>query len=271
MLGLAGCGPTIVLEGEDSSTGDDGMGSATRTTGATQTTGTSTGTTTGTPPSGDVTTDGRETLDTAADGMFPDFGLPEGCADQAPLGAPCADPSDCCSGQCFTVGPLGGVCSECDGDEDCEFGCNFGSPLSGMPAVCGDGLPGAGCQTSDACQLGLSCVPIIEVPGIIETSSCSECSSDVDCPGQQCAPLYFEDLFTGTWICAANETVPNGQGCGGDEECLSGSCALATLMGIPVLTVCSECTEDADCPGSCVLPEVEISGTGLELVPGFCA
>ncbi len=272
-LPLAACGPTIVLDDAGDSTGQDGTDVSTSTTAPPMTTETpmvtvtvSTSTTQGPPDTGeDVMTT------TPPPPPPPDFGLPPGCEGLGELGEPCVEGNECSSCECFVVGPLGGVCSECDGDSDCEFGCNFGSPLTGMPAFCGDGSPGSGCQNSTACLPGLPCVPVVEIPGIIESSACSECAADVDCPGQQCAPLYFDDLFTGTWYCASNGTVPNGEGCGGNEECASGNCATAALMGIPVLTVCSECNESSDCPGACIPPEVEINGTDLELLPGFCA
>ncbi|MCA9705064.1 MAG: hypothetical protein KDK70_04335 [Myxococcales bacterium] len=260
-----GCGPRILSLDEGSTGEDDPMstsGSATRTTTATA------GTMGDTSP---TTLDGMDdevTTDPPPFPSFPDLGMPEPCE----LGQPCADPSECCSGACFTVGALGGVCSECDSDEDCGWGCNFGNPLAGIPAVCGDGGLGAGCETSSACQPGLVCNAVVELPGIIESSGCSECASDDDClPGLLCAPSYDPGLMTGFWRCVLPGSEPNDAGCASDEVCASGQCAPASVMGVPLVSVCAECNEDVDCDeGLCVLPEVVVDGDAFGLASGFC-
>jgi hypothetical protein len=203
------------------------------------------------------------------------------CEDAA-LGAACVDPvCDCESDQCFVVGPLGGVCSECDESADCEattgFGCNFGNPLTGTPAVCSTtGDVGESCETADDCAMGLFCPTLIEVPGILSAATCSECEGDMGCMGGDiCTPTYDIANIGGNYYCAAPGSVPDDEGCnltGDGSECMSGNCAPASLMGIPVVAVCSPCNEDMDCGGgmTCQLPEVTIEGNSLALVPGMC-
>jgi hypothetical protein len=204
--------------------------------------------------------------------------------DDAELGAACVDPvCDCASDNCFLVGPLGGVCSECDESADCEattgFGCNFGNPLTGTPAVCSmTGAVGESCETADDCDPALApfCPVLIEVPGILSAATCSECEGDMGCMGGDiCTPTYDIANIGGNYFCAPPGSVPNDEGCnltGDGTECMSGQCAPASLMGIPVVAVCSPCNEDGDCGGgeTCMLPEVAIEGNSLALVPGAC-
>ncbi|MEM9463629.1 MAG: hypothetical protein AAGF11_56350, partial [Myxococcota bacterium] len=191
-------------------------------------------------------------------------------------GMACNVPADCPSNACYTLGALGGVCSECDEDADCAFGCSAGNPLSGDCAFCCDGTLGCGCETDLACQGGLPCAQLLSVPGIIDISTCSECASDADCPGGNlCAPSYDLSSLGGQLGCVPPMSLPNGEGCdiagSGDMQCVSGNCASATLMGIPIIGVCSECDEDADCGGGvCVLPEIVLVGVMLDVVPGMC-
>lgn len=188
----------------------------------------------------------------------------------------CAFGAECASGECYVVGPLGGVCSECDSDADCAFGCSPGNPLSGACATCCDGSLGCGCESGAACLPGLSCNQLIDVPGIIDVSTCSECQTDGDCPGGElCSPDYDLNMLRGQYTCVPPGTKANEEGCdlvgSGDQQCISGNCAPLTLMGIPVAAVCSECNVDADCPaGTCMLPELAIVGTMLQVVPGAC-
>jgi hypothetical protein len=205
------------------------------------------------------------------------------CED-APLGSSCVDPMcDCESDNCFIVGPLGGVCSECDEDSDCDattgFGCNFGNPLTGTPAVCSTtGESGESCETVDACADGLFCPTLIEVPGILSAATCSECEPGTDegCMGPDiCTPSYDIANIGGFHYCAAPGSVPDAEGCnltGDGSECASGNCAPAALMDIPVVAVCAPCNENSDCgPGeTCQFPEVVIEGSSLALVPGAC-
>ena len=206
------------------------------------------------------------------------------CED-ADLGAACVDAvCDCASDNCFLVGPLGGVCSECDESADCEattgFGCNFGNPLTGTPAVCSKtGEVGESCETADDCADGLYCPTLIEVAGVISAATCSECSpDDGGCMGTDiCTPSYDIAMIGGNYYCTAPGSVPNDEGCnltGDGSECESGQCAPAGLMGIPVVAVCSPCNEDEDCGAgeTCMLPEIAIDDVAmtLALVPGMC-
>ncbi len=205
-----------------------------------------------------------------------------GPCEPAALGAPCVDPTcDCASNACYVVGPLGGVCSECDEDADCAattgFGCNAGNPLAGVPAVCSKtGAIGQGCETADACADGLTCPTVIDVPGILSASACSECAADSDCqPEQECAPVYDIANIAGYYHCVDPGSVSDNEGCditGDGSECASGTCAPAQLMGIPVIAVCSPCVEDAQCmPGmTCQLPEVALDVDSFSLIPGAC-
>ncbi|MCX4247377.1 hypothetical protein [Paraliomyxa miuraensis] len=265
------CGPLVELPDEDADASGEGTTTATTTTGTTTTPpNTTTSTTTpgtATPPTADDASDDEPP-------EIPDF-VTETCGE---LGEACVDGVfDCCSGNCYLVGPLGGVCSECDEDADCpQWGCNPASPLEGIPAWCGDGLSGSGCETNAACQPGFVCDTIFEIPGIVETSTCGECSSDTPCPaGNLCAPAYDLSLFAGHWYCVPQGALPPGAGCDepgtGDLQCASGHCAPASLMGISVIGVCSECESNLDCPGgSCVLPEVVIEGNELVVELGYC-
>lgn len=212
----------------------------------------------------------------------------EGMTDTGPvcddleLGAACVDPvCDCASDNCFVVGPLGGVCSECDESADCKpvpgFGCNPGNPLTGVPAVCSrTGEVGEGCETIDDCAPGRFCPIVIEVPGIVSVASCSECEGDMGCAGGRiCAPSYDIAALRGYYACADPGSVPDAEGCnldGDGSECASGECAPAALDGITFVAVCSPCNGPGDCGGglACQLPEVMLDGAGLSIVPGAC-
>jgi hypothetical protein len=270
--------------------GDDGMAEGTG-TGSTSEAESSTGlgmtstplptTMTTDADSGSSTSGGPITI-TVSDGSSSDGST---CED-AELGASCLDPiCDCASDNCFVVGPLGGVCSECDESADCEattgFGCNFGNPLTMTPAVCSKtGGIGESCETADDCDPALApfCPTLIEVPGILSAATCSECEPETNdgCMGGDiCTPLYDIANIGGNYFCAPVGSVPDNEGCnltGDGSECASGQCAPAALMGIPVVAVCSPCNEDTDCNAgeTCELPAIEIAGKSLMLVPGMC-
>jgi hypothetical protein len=274
---LSGCpGDDSTAEG----TGDESTG--TSTTGSTGPGMTSTPVTTAMTSdadSGSETGGTGPTTISATEGMTEDTGPV--CEDAA-LGSACVEPvCDCESDNCFVVGPLGGVCSECDESADCEattgFGCNFGNPLTGTPAVCSKtGEVGESCETADDCAKNLFCPTLIEVPGILTAATCSECEGDMGCMGDDiCTPSYDIANIGGNYFCAPPASVPNDEGCnltGDGTECESGNCAPAALMGIPVVAVCSPCNEDNDCGAgeTCQLPEVVLDGTALALVPGMC-
>lgn len=253
-------------------------GETSASTGSTGSTGTPT-----TGGSGTTTTGGANSSDPGMSPTTASESSGEPACLMGGLGEACVDPAcDCASGNCFVVGPLGGVCSECVESADCKpapgFGCNFGNPLTGTPAVCSQsGDAGESCEVANDCADGLSCPTLIEVPGILVVSTCSVCGVDADCTGLDlCAPTYDLANFGGQFSCHAPGSVPNDAGCnltGDGSECTSGQCAPAALMGIPVVGVCSACNEDTDCGGGqvCTLPEVVIAGDSLELVPGSCA
>jgi hypothetical protein len=193
-------------------------------------------------------------------------------------GQACTDPIECASNACFVVGPLGGVCSECDEDADCAWGCTPANPLTADCATCCDGSQGCGCETDAACQAGLPCRTIFEIPGILSHSSCSQCESDLDCAGGElCAPEYRLDQLLGQYVCVPAGSRLIDEGCdetgSGDAQCASGNCAPAAIMGIPIMSVCSVCDADADCPAGqqCTLPEVVINGNNLEIASGYCS
>lgn len=245
-------------------------GSSSAATSLDSTDGSESGSTSAMGTSGDGETDGGSSTGDGGNGC-PQIGFGDACADATQ----CACPDNAC----YVVGPLGGVCSECDEDTDCAattgFGCNFPNPLLGTAAVCSaTGDLGEGCETSDACAAGLSCTTLIDVPGILSNSTCSECETDADCPGQQCAPTYDIDNFAGHSRCVDAGSVPDDEGCdlaGDGSECISAQCAPASLMGIPFIGVCAPCNEDLDCPDqTCMFPEISMEGTSLGILPGLC-
>ncbi len=269
-LVASGCGDDSTAEGTGTPGSSDGDSSGPGMTSSPMTT---------TADSGETDSATGSTGPTTITTMGMDTGP---VCEDAPLGAACADPEcDCESDNCFVVGPLGGVCSECDESADCKpepgFGCNFGNPLTGTPAMCSTtGDVGESCETVDDCADGLYCPTLIEVPGILSAATCSECEGDMGCmDGDICTPSYDIANIGGNYYCAPPGSVPDNEGCnltGDGTECASGQCAPASLMGIPVVAVCSPCNEDNDCgPGeTCTLPEVAINGNMLELVPGSC-
>ncbi|MCH9686494.1 MAG: hypothetical protein K0V04_33990 [Deltaproteobacteria bacterium] len=300
VMGLAiGCGPTVGVGGAEGSS-SDGTSTGRPTTGMTRGVTVGADTTAGRGGSGTTsavdTTAGRTssdssglppgttTTETTGPGQTDSGSSGEGssssgggsmfmCPPQG--GAACATPNECASNACWVVGPLGGVCSECDEDADCTFGCGHGNPLNGTCATCCDGSLGCGCETIAACQAGLSCSEVINIPGIITVAACSECGNDGDCGGQLCSPTFDLVALSGHYECVAASSQQIGDGCevsgSGDQQCASGNCAQASLMGIPVLGVCSECDSDADCNGgSCNPAEVALVGANLMIIPAMC-
>jgi len=267
MLVLVACGRVASSEGGDASTSTAADTSASLDT-------------TSTPIPTTTAGDGADTSSSgpAITGTSEDTAAP--CAN-LPLGSPCEDPEcDCESDQCFVVEPLGGVCSECDEDADCEpepgFGCNFGNPLTHTPAVCSGGERPQGCEIDGDCPMGQYCLTVIEVPGILSVTTCSDCKGDIGCmAGELCVPTVDIANAGGYYSCVDPGSVPDESGCnvdGDGTECASGQCAPAALMGVPIVAVCSPCNEDGDCGGgmTCQLPEVAIEGDALVLVPGAC-
>jgi hypothetical protein len=184
---------------------------------------------------------------------------------------PSGEDTECESMHCFTS-PLGNICGECEVDADCpDGGCSVPNPLSDPPqgSECNTGELGGGCMTSDVCMDMLQCVIIIDVPGFITASTCSECATDDECTGGDlCSPSYDVLDLSGSKTCVAPGSVPNGEGCDfmgtGDDACLSGFCAIADVMTVLQLGVCSECEVDEDCGGgmTCEAPTIDLE-TGL--------
>lgn len=196
-------------------------------------------------------------------------------------GEPCSSAFECNSGHCF-ANALGGVCSECTQDEDCEFGCTPPSLLKedSAPAVCNAGALGDGCETSDACTDGLECVEVYSIPGVFNARGCSECGSDVDCDPfgvSLCTPNISLTQTHAHMTCSPAGSLALGEFCdhnsSGDLSCTSGYCASSSVMGLFVLGVCSECSNDdtanEGCSSGdvCSTPEI---GLGEPNTPGTC-
>lgn len=195
-----------------------------------------------------------------------------------PNGASCDDNSGCESGFCYYISVLGGICGECNADTDCPSGgCSLPNPLADPPvgAHCNMGEPGAGCMSDDVCTDGYQCATILEVPGILEASTCSECLTDADCTdGQLCSPTYDILNISGQKLCVDPGTVENGQGCDqlgtGNMACMSGLCATVDIMMLLQVGVCGDCSVDADCtaPDICLPADIDIT-TG-DVTPPLC-
>lgn len=237
----------------------------------------------------DGMTSGPDTLDTGSMSVgdssggtaatFEESGTTEPPMPQ-PNGGMCDDDAGCESMHCFVVGPLGGICGECTVDADCADttmgGCTIPNPLSQPPqgSTCNMGEHGAGCMTSDVCAVAEDiCAVIIDVPGIITVSSCSQCTMDSDCmDGDLCSPSYDLVNISGSKDCVMPGSVANGGGCdqlgSGDMACMSGICAEADIMGFIQLGVCSECEIDTDCDAMEMCEPASADLTGL--IAGTC-
>jgi hypothetical protein len=188
--------------------------------------------------------------------------------DPLPNGSMCDDNSQCESAMCFVVGPLGGICGDCLTDADCEGGgCSIPNPLSTPPegAECNMGEQGEGCMSDAVCADGGLCAVILDVPGILTASTCSECLDDAGCTdGALCSPSYDVVNLSGVKTCVPPGSVPDGEGCDlattGNDACMSGFCQPADVLGVLDLGVCSGCATDADCtePEVCLVPEVSL-------------
>ena len=244
-LGLAGCGDDKDGSGSgdteaDPSTGsagdDGGSMSSMSMTSADDGDGSGTVGMTSTP----MTDDGM---------MSGTIGMDDG-PDPVPDGGSCTEDAECESMQCYDGGALGGICGECNEDADCDGGgCSVPNPIAGTPSTCNMGELGGGCQTTDVCMKGLVCALILDVPGVITASTCSDCEDDAGCTdGQLCAPTYNVADISGYKSCVEPGSVADGLGCdlegSGDMQCMSGICAGADVMGFLELGVCSACEND---------------------------
>ncbi len=258
---------------ESTTSGTTTTGDATTTTGATTTTET-----------GDATTTGDETTtgdDTSSTGMTTQPNTCEDMAPALPQDSPCQDVSgcECASEHCFVIPILGGLCGECNVDNDCpDGGCSLPNPIGNTGSVCNLGEPGAGCGTDAVCVSPGNdhCGSVLNVPGIINIKTCGACVTNSDCtPGSpNCTPNYDILEFTGINNCAANGSQPNNHGCNpqddgmgqplGNSACASGFCGEANVMGLLQLGVCGECNSNNDCPQgqACTQPQADLE-TGI--------
>jgi hypothetical protein len=271
-VALLGCGPAIIVD-----EGDESSSSSASATGPTPGTSSSAGGSAGpittpgdptsTPP---MTTAGptTATITTATEdtGFETEAGLPNG--------QQCMSDFECASGMCFLSGILGGFCGDCLVDDDCEWGCTGPNPVTDPPqgSFCNSGLFGDGCQTTEACMGPFVCAVIIEVPGVLTRSTCGECITDAECNGDLCSPDVDLMNFDGARSCIVPFSKPLGSFCDldtGGNECSTGHCGVADLMGLVQFGVCSDCTSGDDCiiGESCVPPSVELDGT---IVAGYC-
>lgn len=194
-----------------------------------------------------------------------------------PDGAQCNVDAECASGGCFVLDFFGtGWCGECSSDADCPFGCNAPNPLGPPPFVplCGTGSVGDICETEAGCADELQCVELVDAPGALELSGCSECSSDADClPGAVCARQLDLETFSGAWTCVPEASLPTGSICddaaGGDLACASGACSMTDVAGVVPIGVCSACDEGTPCAAgeTCTAAEVGLDGSTF---PGEC-
>lgn len=197
----------------------------------------------------------------------------EGPSGDLPNGDFCDLDGDCQSGYCYQIPMLGGVCSECITDADCETGScqpDFGAGY----AVCTEGALGNDCMSDRGCAPGLVCADVFGAGGLSPTR-CSECSPDLPCPdGQGCTLNTDNGLLDAYLGCVDGGTVPLGETCpvvggvGDGTICVSGECGVISIfMGFEI-GVCSECDADGDCPpGQTCMPP----GFGMGMLsPGVC-
>jgi hypothetical protein len=193
---------------------------------------------------------------------------------------PCLSDDECVSGNCYAMGLLNGICSECDADEDCAdttgFGCNppdIANPV--LPALCGDGGLGAGCEETTACVDGLTCELVLAIPAIHQFTHCSACASHDDCSGEELCALTIDiTTLSGYWSCLEPGSVQVGGTCDqngdGDLACASGNCAQADIDNLVYMGLCSECDEDADCPEGWGCQAASIDTYNILAVPAVC-
>lgn len=252
LLGTSACSDdTTAAEEAGETTAASGTGTETETDGETDASDAD-GETTTNDDGTFIAEEGPDTSDTAGPGN---------------LGDMCADDGDCADDLfCYGLPGLGGICSECGGDSDCDGGnCTF----NGMWFACGEGNAGEMCETDDACADGLYCAEIVNVGGLFAGNFCSECAEDAHCAdGQLCAP-EFELMGAmgpeGQRVCIDAGTHPQDSLCdlggSGDEQC-EGFCTEVDIMMLITLGVCGECESDEDCMGGTCTPAA--FGFGLE-------
>ena len=239
-------------------------------------------TATTTDPTATTTDPTATTTDPTATTTDPTVGETDGTSttdptstDPLPNGESCTTDGQCESGHCFVAGALGGLCGECTGDADCEGGgCSLPNPLANPPtgSVCNTGELGDGCETSDVCMGDLTCVEIINVPGILVANTCSECTTSDECTDQVCNVAIDVANITGEKTCVDASSVADGEFCdleGDGEDACMNHCAEADIMSLLTFGVCGACRDDADCTGgmTCTAPEVGLDGA---VTPSVC-
>jgi hypothetical protein len=209
------------------------------------------------------TTTGDDTSDSESEGTS-SMDSTTGGDGPLPNGAACALNAECDSGFCYEPSPVGGTCSECGSDSDCENTCSFGFGF--RYAICTDGSLGKPCDSDEGCQGDLVCAEVVDWLGYVP-AYCSECSTSDQCDGDDiCTPHYDEASWSGYLYCAEPGSVPNGGGCpidrgqGYGEVCENGHCG---IVGTPrnSLGLCGSCSTDDDCEGAETC--VPASGDGL--------
>jgi hypothetical protein len=202
-----------------------------------------------------TTTSGSTTDDESSTGggfINPESGGETGPDGPQPNGAECANNDQCESGFCYMVPMVGGVCSECLTDADCEFTCSLDAAAG--YAACSDGSTGVMCESTDGCADGLVCAELLDTGGFFPANFCSECETNAECDdGQTCTPTYDFEMIGGYLSCADAMSVPDAQGCpivdgmGDGTVCQNGHCGIADVFGVLQIGLCGECTTEADC------------------------
>ncbi len=241
----------------DSTTGGDtsGADSVSATNGMSSTSATTTASTSATSV---ATTEAGESSESA--GFINPDSEESGPTAPGPNGEQCGGNDDCESGLCYIIPMLGGVCSECLMDSDCEMGTCSIDGAAGY-AVCTDGSIGNMCDSDEGCMGALVCSELIDTGGLFNASFCSDCGPSAPCEGEQiCNPVYNAGSLGGYLTCLDPASVENGGGCpladgvGDGAVCIFGHCGVADLfMGFIELGVCGECGTDDDCmaPATC--------------------
>jgi hypothetical protein len=131
-------------------------------------------------------------------------------------------------------------------------------------------------MSDDVCQNGI-CAEILDVAGILNISSCSECKDDAGCTdGKLCHPIVNVAELSGQKECVDPGTIEDGNACdhlsgSGDDACV-GFCDPADIMGLAEIGVCGPCKvgtgEGCEAGETCEPPTVDI-GTGM-LFPSMC-
>ena len=141
------------------------------------------------------------------------------------LGDACTEGADCASGFCNEE-----VCSECEGNGDCEGSsiCVEDTELGYF--VCEEEAELA--ALGEACTEGVDCES-----GFCNEEVCSECENNEDCAG---ANECVEDTDLGYFVCQGGAAAL-GEACTEGADCESGFCNEE---------VCSECEFGDDCDGT---------------------